>query len=53
MYVSDYIYIYMALGPFAAAKNAIFHFFPSFIVKNGQKEMLQICPVSLHPFLSP
>ena len=43
-----YIYIYMALGPFAAAKNVIFIvFFPSFIVKNGQKEMLQICPVSV------
>ena len=38
----------MALGPFAAANSAIFIvFFPSFIVKNGQKEMLQICPLSV------
>ena len=38
----------MALGPFAAANFAIFIvFFPSFIAKNGQKEMLQICPVSV------
>ena len=26
-------------------------FFPSFIVKSGQKEMLQICPISLFTFL--
>ena len=38
----------MVVGPFAAANFAIFIvFFPSFIVNNCQKEMLQICPVSV------
>ena len=43
----------MAAGSFAAANFAIFGiFFPSFIVKNGKFEMLQICPVSPFTFLT-
>ena len=37
----------MAVGSFAAANFAIFGGFPSFIVKNGEEEMLQIRPISL------
>ena len=37
----------MAVWPFAAAIAAKILVFPDFIAKNGQKEMLQICPVSV------
>ena len=43
--------VYMAVGSFAAANFAIFGIFPNFIVKNGEKEMLQLCPISLFTFL--
>ena len=52
VYMCIYIYIWL-WGRLPPQKMPFFSFFPSFIVKNGQKEMLQICPVSLHPFLSP
>ena len=39
-----YIYIYMAVGSFAAANFVILGIFPNFIVKNGEKEMLQNLP---------
>ena len=40
------------MGSFAAANFTIFGIFPSFIVKNGQKEMLQIYPISPTTFLT-
>ena len=39
--------LFVILGPFAAANSAIFIVLPQFYSKNGQKEMLQICPVSV------
>ena len=43
----QHIYIY-GFGAVCRRKKCHFYrFFPSFIVKNGQKEMLQICPVSV------
>ena len=42
-----HIYIY-GFGAICRRKFCHFYrFFPSFIAKNGQKEMLQICPVSV------
>ena len=45
--------MYMAVGSLAAANFTIFGIFTQFyIVKSGQKEMLQICPISLFTFLT-
>ena len=42
----------MGAGSFAAAILPFLAFFPSFIVKNGKFEMLQICPISPFTFLT-
>ena len=43
-----YIYIYIWLwGCLPPQKMSFLSFFPQFYSKNGQKEMLQICPVSV------
>ena len=49
-----YIYIYIyGSGLVCRRKFCHFwHFFPSFIVRNGKFEMLQICPISPFTFLT-
>ena len=49
IYLSIYIYIYMWLRAHLPPHFCYFLFsFSQFYSKNGQKEMLQICPVSVH-----